>query len=181
MRAWIDTLRRLTSPALLLLLSGGVFAQQAPHVCGTGPGPNEVMAGMQPAGAGIAPTPLCYWKSGAGPGAAASQTRWADRWGAFASDGVQIFGVVEGAVSKRAAERAAVKDCRRRGGGACEPRFAYRNQCAAIAASEHSTFSNGAPYSEEAEQSAMERCEVANGNGACWLYYSACSLPVQVR
>lgn len=33
-----------TFQGLLLLMTGGVLAQQAPHVCGIGPGPNEVMA-----------------------------------------------------------------------------------------------------------------------------------------
>lgn len=79
--------RQVAVGVLLLLLSRGVSSQQAPHVCGAGPGPDEVMAGVQPAGPGVAPTPLCYWKSGAVQGSAAPQARWEDRWGAIADDG----------------------------------------------------------------------------------------------
>lgn len=46
-----------------LFASNGVVAQQAPHACGAGPGPDEVMAGVGPGSNGVAPTPLCYWKS----------------------------------------------------------------------------------------------------------------------
>jgi hypothetical protein len=68
---------------MLLLASGGVAAQQAPHACGAGPGPNEIMAGVQPGGNGVAPTPLCYWKSGAGAQQAAPQPTgyWKTTWG----------------------------------------------------------------------------------------------------
>lgn len=110
----------------------------------------------------------------------APQVRWVDRWGAFASDG-RTYGIVADASSEREAEKAAIEECKKRGGGGCEPRFSYRSQCAAIVASERSKFFNGAPDAKEAEVSAMQRCEAEGGKGACWLYYSGCSLPVQAQ
>ena len=73
---------------LLLVATGSVSAQQSPHVCGAGPGPNETMAGVQPAGPGVAPTPLCYWKSGAGGKQATPQPTgyWEKTWGAIAGN-----------------------------------------------------------------------------------------------
>ena len=36
--------------------------QQPPHVCGSGPGPDEVPRGQTPAGNGVGAEPLCDWK-----------------------------------------------------------------------------------------------------------------------
>lgn len=164
--------------------TGGALAQQAPHVCAAGPGANEVMAGIQPGGPGVAPTPLCYWRQGAEQGDAGPQVLWADRWGAIASDNDAknaIFGIVTDRPSERAARRAAVDECRSRGGDRCEVAMSYQNQCAAVGAGRVGTFSAGAPTLEEAQQRAMQLCEIKNGSGECWLYYSGCSLPVRVQ
>lgn len=71
---------------LLLTLSGGVVHSQEPHVCGAGPGPDEVIAGVHPGSNGVAPTPLCYWKSDSQPGLEQSVEQWESRWGAIAID-----------------------------------------------------------------------------------------------
>lgn len=167
--------------AVLLMMSLDVAAQQAPHVCGAGPGPHETMAGVQPAGPGMAPTPLCYWKSGGGMEQGAPSIRWADRWGAIAGDGKGLYGIAMDMPRQRDAERNAIADCRTRGGKSCEVRLAFYNSCAVIGASTSHSFSSSAPTVGEAEESAMQRCEAASGKGTCWVYYSGCSLPVQVQ
>lgn len=167
--------------ALVLLVSEVVFAQQAPHVCGTGPGPNEVMAGMQPAGPGIAPTPLCYWKSGAGQAGTASQARWEDRWGAIAADDNAIYGIVKDRTTKRQAQRAAIDECERRGGVGCRIQLAYYNQCAAVIVGATGSIVSNDATEEVATNLGIKDCEKLDGVGACRVYYSGCSLPAQVR
>ena len=108
--------------------------------------------------------------------------RWADRWGAIAGDGDGTYGIVADMPSKQEAQRAAIAECGKRAGSAsCHVRLAYYNQCAAVGASTTNSFSSSAETVEEAQQRAMRRCEEASGKGTCWVYYSGCSLPVQVR
>jgi hypothetical protein len=104
----------------LLVCTGSVAAQGAPHVCGAGPGPNEVQAGVQPGGNGMAPTPLCYWKSQPQQQQQPPQPTgyWEKTWGAIAPSPVGgVLGTALGASSKEEAERLALEDCKAKGGG----------------------------------------------------------------
>lgn len=161
-------------------MTSNSMAQQAPHVCGAGPGPNEVMAGVQPAGPGVAPTPLCYWKSDE-QGQVAPQMRWADRWGALAQDGEGVLGVAANASSKAEAAKIAVADCLVRGGGNCNISMTYYNQCAVVAAGEVGSYIARAATESEASGLALSGCKNMAGAGECRIYYSGCSLPVQVQ
>lgn len=166
-------------PVLVLLLAiNSVAAQQAPHVCGSGPGPNEVMAGVQPGGGGMAPTPLCYWKSEQQQSAPA--VRWADRWGAIAVSGNSVVGVSEDQKSKRGAQTTAMTDCKTRGGTGCEVLIAYYNQCAALVVSGRYATAAREELKEMAISSATRDCKSKNGD-SCRVYYSGCSLPVRTR
>ena len=172
--------RQAAMGVLLLLMSAGVSSQQAPHVCGAGPGPNEVMAGVQPAGPGVAPTPLCYWKSDE-QGQVTPQVRWSDRWGALAQDGEGVLGVAVNASSKAEAEKVALADCVVRGGGNCDISMTYYNQCAVVAAGEVGSYIARAETESEASDLALSGCKSKAGAGECRIYYSGCSLPVQVQ
>lgn len=163
----------------LWVFVGNAAAQQAPHVCGAGPGPNETMAGVQPAGPGVAPTPLCYWKSGAGGQQAAPQPTgyWEKTWGAIAPSPVGgVLGTAVGASSKEEAERIALADCKTKGGGACEVDIAYHNQCAVMILGDKfiSTFGNATV--EEASERGLTHCRKSDTN--CRVYYSACTKPI---
>lgn len=173
--------RHVVAGVLLLLMSRDAFAQQAPHVCGAGPGSSEDMAGVQAAGPGGAPTPLCYWKPEVGSQQTALQMRWADRWGAIADDGKGVSGIVSSMHSKQQAEKSAISECRKRGGGACAVALTYHNQCAAVTRGEHGASLYHAEAKDKAVESAMKNCETKQGAGACRLYYSGCSLPEQVQ
>ncbi len=111
---------------------------------------------------------------------AAPPVRWADRWGAIASDRVSIFGIVSDKASKREAESSALSECRRRAGAECQITFTYNNQCAAVAAGNNGTISFHAPTLDEAIDASMKKCNAEKGGG-CRVYYSGCSLPVQVQ
>jgi hypothetical protein len=112
---------------------------------------------------------------------AAPPARWADRWGAIADDGNGVAGIVASMQSKEQAERSAVLECKKRGGGACTVALTYHNQCAAVATGANGASLYHAETEDEAAASAMKNCEAKQGAGTCRIYYSGCSLPVQVQ
>lgn len=112
---------------------------------------------------------------------AAPPARWADRWGAIASDGRGNFGAVTDVASERRARKAALTDCKNRGGADCRVRMSYHNQCIAVASGTTQSRNNSAATEEKAIAAATRHCEAVDGQGACHIYYSACSLPVRVQ
>ena len=165
----MKTGQMLAVVAMLLLFSGFASAQGVPLGNGIYACDGAAHAGpCQPDIDNDAPVPSVHWQ---------------DRWGAIAADDGPnaVFGIVTNMASKRAAQKAAIAECKNRGGGDCEVSLAYYNQCAAVAAGAAGTFSSSAATIEEAAQRATNRCEDANGRGACWVYYSGCSLPVRVQ
>ena len=113
-----------------LICSGSAMAQaQTPHVCGAGPGSGEVMAGVQPGGNGMAPTPLCYWASQSGgqqQGPSMPTGYWEKTWGAVAtSESGGALGTAVGLSDKAQAEQVAMQDCKAKGGGGCMIGLSY--------------------------------------------------------
>lgn len=160
-----------------LVCGGSAMAQQAPHVCGAGPGPNETMAGVQPGGPGVAPTPLCYWRSDSQQAPSQPTGYWEKTWGAIApSPAGGVLGIAVGAGSKEEAERIALADCKTKGGGACKVDIAYHNQCAVMILGDKfiSTFGNATV--EEASERGLAHCRKNDTN--CRVYYSACTKPI---
>ena len=164
----------------LLGLSGSAYAQ-APHVCGGGPGPNEVMAGMNPGGHGVGPTPLCYWKQqsqhgGSQQSAPQPTGYWVKTWGAIAPSHVDaILGTSIGADSKAEAERLARMDCFRKGGKACGINLSYYIQCAAMIVGDIYVNSYSNATIEQAKNRGLKDCQKDDTN--CRVYYSACTEP----
>ncbi|WP_436870978.1 DUF4189 domain-containing protein [Acinetobacter courvalinii] len=114
------------------------------------------------------------------PSASPPPPVWADRWGAIASDGKGTYGIVSDMTSKRKASKAAIQECKNRGGGACNINLTYYNQCAAVGSNDINSFSYSAPTQAEAEQLALERCVKATSK-KCDVYYSGCSTAVRVK
>ena len=173
--------------AWLMLVSlafvGPAAAQsQAPHVCGAGPGPNEVMAGMNPGGNGLAPTPLCYWKSQQQPQQQQPPQPtgyWEKTWGAIAGNPTTgILGSALGASSEAEAARRAISDCESKGGGTgCRVEIAYHNQCAVLVADDEASVFARAASIEEASRIGLSKCQ-ADGGRSCRVFYSACTEPI---
>ncbi|MDR6843249.1 DUF4189 domain-containing protein [Pseudoxanthomonas sacheonensis] len=117
------------------------------------------------------------------PGLAApprpAEERWADRWGAIASDGDVTYGIVTDKVSKDEAKHSALAECKKRGGGACSIERYFVNQCAAVIAGDGATASSNAPTVEEAVEIGMPICR-ENGGENCHVYYSGCSFPARL-
>lgn len=168
---------------LLLMFASDVVAQsQSPHMCGAGPGPNEVMAGMAPGGNGVAPTPLCYWKAQEGQSeqqAPRPTGYWEKTWGAIAGNrNAGILGSSLGASSKSEASRRAINDCKSKGGGTgCQIEIAYYNQCAVLVVDDTASLTARAASIEEASQLGLSKCKAEGGRG-CSVYYSACTEPI---
>lgn len=164
------------STLVLLALVGDASAQQAPHVCGAGPGPDEVMAGVQSGGNGMAPTPLCYWKSQPRqPQQAPRPTGyWEKTWGAIAtSETGDALGTAVGLPDRAQAERIAMQDCKAKGGGGCRVDLTYHNQCAVMVVGNRQLGLSRAASIDEATQDAIGVCN-AKGD-SCRVYYSACT------
>lgn len=162
-------IERIVVLLVLLALSDGVFAQGVPIG-------NGIYACDGTAQAG----PCQPEADDYGDTSAPSPMRWADRWGAIAADKNAVYGIVVDMTSKGEARKAAIAECKRRGGDDCDVLLAYNNQCAAVAAGNSVSRIRSRAYEEEAIAAAISDCEAA-GEGACRVYYSGCSLPVRVQ
>jgi Domain of unknown function (DUF4189) len=105
---------------------------------------------------------------------------WATRWGAIAYDGkAGHFGGKEGLESKRRAEKAAIKECKKNGGSACKVITSYYNQCGAMAWGNNFMAASRGPDRDVTIQQAVASCN--NNSGNCQAYYAGCSLPAKIR
>lgn len=101
--------------------------------------------------------------------------QWVDRWGAIAVDAeAGSLGFVTGLKNKEEAQLAALNDCKRKGGGACEINLSFFNQCAVFVTGKKFYSSQGAPTIEKAKNLALKRCSSKTTN--CRIYQSACSM-----
>jgi hypothetical protein len=106
--------------------------------------------------------------------------RWADRWGALATDDIAgILGVSINMLSKRTAEDVALKDCQAKGGSKCEALGAYHNQCVAMVSGHNGYDVAVGPTIEKAVEESTQSCSSKSAD--CHVYYSACSYPVRVQ
>ena len=106
--------------------------------------------------------------------------RWSKRWGAIAADPkAPSLGFSTGFPSKRAAERAALADCRGKGGLQCVVDISYYNQCAALVVGDQRYSTARAATAKEAAALGTRTCEAASSG--CRLYYTDCSYAERVR
>ena len=150
----------------LLLIHGEVSAQTAcPQGVATGSAQCGPSSMVDPAPMEAPATPVI---------------RWADSWGAIASDGHGNFGIVTELPTRRMAKNAAIDECRNRGGGQCEVRRTFVNQCAAVIAGDGATAIANAPTAEEAAKIGTPICSNSGGKN-CHVYYSGCSLAKRIQ
>lgn len=159
---------------LVLLFSGAAQAEQG------------CPDGLYPGGAG--PGQICipmpgYGISGSSGGTQAAEPKWATRWGAIATDdgstGGGILGQSESLSSKRKAEKAALSDCRSKGGHNCALVQTYYDQCIAVAWGRSRPYSVSAENSKAASELALAKCN--QSDQACGIYYTGCSYPERVQ
>lgn len=107
--------------------------------------------------------------------------RWMERWGAIATDGpAGILGVATSMPSQSEAEQQAMIDCQLKGGKQCKLDGSYSNQCTAVVVGSKGYSVNLGLSVDAAVQKGMTKCSSTGGSG-CHVYYSACSLPVQIQ
>ncbi len=112
-----------------------------------------------------------------------SGPQWATRWGAIAIGSTASgggVGVVTDMKNQRAAEKAALKQCKSRGGGkSCRIEISYADQCAAIAWGDRFYNTARAETVELASDLSLAACSKKTEN--CKIYYANCALPVRVK
>lgn len=161
-------------PAVLMALAFGGGNAYAEQGCPSGMIPNPIGAGGQ--GGCIPGVNHQDWggtQQNSGP-------KYSRRWGAFASDvETSKVGVATGMTSKRKAEKAALDQCRGKGGVQCKPLFSYYDQCGAVAWGRDSADNGGgliwarAPRKEEAEATALQEC--SKDSSTCKIFFAECS------
>jgi Domain of unknown function (DUF4189) len=108
------------------------------------------------------------------------QARWETRWGAVAIDNVAgAIGAVTGLKSKRQATKAALLECRQKGGTKCLLNITYSNQCIVMTLGSKTYNLTRAESIEVATQKSMEKCNAENSD--CRVFYSGCSLPELIQ
>lgn len=111
------------------------------------------------------------------------QPRWHERWGAVAIDAVASkMGTATDRKSSRDAERAALKDCKNRGGTEQQCKktlLVYGNGCGAVALGSDFVVARGGGSIEEASERAQKDCSANSVN--CEVLYTRCSYPVLVN
>lgn len=150
--------------AILLTFCSVAFAQTA---C-----PQGVAAGSAQCGPSSMVNP---GNSGYGPKAPPlPEEKWADSWGAIASDGNGVAGIATDFPSKRKAKKGAISECKQRGGGKCKIWRTFVNQCAAVITGEGGSATASAPTKREAIELGTKLCH-EGGGGECRVYWSGCS------
>lgn len=105
---------------------------------------------------------------------------WKDEWMALAADPARsVLGVATYKSTAEEAKRAAMADCKAKGGVDCKIENAIRNGCAAFVTGSKGYNLNGGSTIDEAIDKGMAVCQSESSN--CKIYYSGCSLPVRIR
>lgn len=109
---------------------------------------------------------------------AAPVGRWVDRWGAVAFDApTRITGWSASQRFRRTANKAALKQCREKGGTRCVLLTWFYNTCMSAVWSEQGIHLGSQPGEEEAIQDGIAKCK-ALGHAPCRPDKVVCSLPV---
>lgn len=103
---------------------------------------------------------------------------WQSRSGAIATDGDKgVLGVANDERTRAEAERAALLDCKAKGGTNCQVQTYYTNGCGVMTVgSKGGFYTSTAQMKNDATQRSLHTCE-ANGDTGCYVYYSGCSAP----
>lgn len=165
-RTYTSARRRFFAFAACLLVAGAAHAQ-----CRIGSGPD--LGDGIPYCADLPPEDY----------AVPSGPVWETRWGAIAID-PQVsaggIGVASDMKSRSAAEKTALKACRRNGGGrTCRIEVSYDNQCGVIAWGDDYYNTANSEDLEDASQLALSAC--AEHTQHCKVFYANCSYPVRTR
>lgn len=126
------------------------------------------------------PIPAGYYESSATAPRPDPPVRWADTWGAIATDGIKgSLGTAVRMPSKEEAKRTALSQCRANGGLNCEVDLEYYNQCAVMVVGDKGYNTARAATIEKATQLGEKTCGSTDTN--CRVYYADCSLARRIQ
>lgn len=109
-----------------------------------------------------------------------SPTVWKDRWGAIAADSPKgILGTATNRFDRNSAESAAIADCQSKQGSSCLVQLSYRNQCAVVVVGDEGYNATKGTTLLQAKFAGLKVCSDADSH--CSVYYSDCSLPIQIN
>lgn len=131
--------------------------------------------GTQPGGQTCVPIPG-YGTSGGGE---TPSEQWQSRWGAIATDPSGKTGIAGNALTKKAAEKAAVSQCQTKGGADCKVKLSYRNACGVLAWGGGFMATASAETLGEASEMALKGC--SKDSLECEVFFSDCSYAQRVR
>lgn len=160
---------RLLILGVSMFAPGGVNAEQG---CSDGFYPG----GTQPGGQICVPIPG-YGTSGGANQAPIEQ--WRPRWGAIATDPSGKTGIAGNASSKAKAEKAALNQCKDKGGADCRVNISYRNSCGVLAWGGGFMAVASADTLSEASQLALGNC--SKDSSECEIFFSNCSFPERIQ
>ncbi|WP_213947925.1 DUF4189 domain-containing protein [Luteibacter sp. dw_328] len=104
---------------------------------------------------------------------------WRDQWQAVATDTPHgVLGKSIDKISGPEAEAAAMSDCRTKGGVDCRIEISISNGCVAMVVGSKFMNVKASENQNEAKKLAMSQCQSDDTN--CRVYYSECSLPIEV-
>jgi hypothetical protein len=106
---------------------------------------------------------------------------WLDRWMAFATDAKHsILGLALDRSNVGEAQRAALSDCRAKGGVDCKFENAFLDSCAAVTVGDHGYTIMGEVTLAEATKQSRDVCK-KEGDASCYTYYAACDFAVRLN
>lgn len=133
---------------------------------------------------GVAPgSPQCGPDSGTSRGdipapAPRPTGEWIKTWGTIAGSNLTgESGAVVGKLTREEAESAAMRLCGEGGARDCKVNLVFKNQCAALVATNKRSFFQSAESDDIAVKLAKNDCE-KYGGGNCSVIYSGCSDPI---
>jgi hypothetical protein len=158
----------LVSVALFPLIPNEALAY---YPC-NGPGPGEVLIGVDPGGNGVAPTPLCEYvgEDGGGGGASGPSGYWVDRyatlvWGTD-QNGEPTYSWYVDASSKAEADNGALSQCQSSGFRDCRIAMGVTNGAIAIAVDNSgSLHTDWGDDARQAKKKTLRFCKSQGGKG----------------
>lgn len=106
---------------------------------------------------------------------------WLDRWMAFATDAENsVLGLALDRSNVGEPRRAALSDCRFKGGVDCKFENAFLDSCAAVTVGNNGYTIMGGATLAEATRKSRDVCKKESG-ASCYTYYAACDFAVRLN
>lgn len=159
--------------ALSLALLGQTSTESLAYYPCNGPGPGEVLIGVDPGGNGVAPTPLCEYVGDGGDGGGGYSEPggyWVDQFATLAwgtdPNGAPTYSWYINAQSQAEADNGALAQCQASGFSDCRIAMGVTNGAIAIAIDTSGTLhTDWGEDARQAKKKALRYCKKQGGKG----------------